>query len=56
MLRCARGEEEHRPIPFQRFDDEQEEQCGEEAENVVEGPNEEEEEGEEEAELDRVPR
>jgi hypothetical protein len=49
MLRCARGEEGH-SIAFQRFDDEEEEQSGEEAKNVGDGPNEE----EEEAELERV--
>jgi hypothetical protein len=72
MLRCARGEEGRRSITFQRSDDEEEEQQhgkeeqgaeedqggeeewrGGEAENVGEGPNEEEEE---EAELERVPR
>jgi hypothetical protein len=51
MLRCAHGEEEQRPITFQRSDDEKEDQRGEEAENVGEGPNE-----EEKAELERVPR
>jgi hypothetical protein len=62
MLRCAHGEEGRRSITFQRSDDEEEEQGaeeeqggeeewrGEEAENVGEGPN------EEEAELERVPR
>jgi hypothetical protein len=58
MLRCARGEEQRRSITFQRSDDEEEEQRGEEewrgeeAENVGEGPSEE----EEEAVLERVPR
>jgi hypothetical protein len=42
MLRCARGEEE-RSITFQRSDNEEEEQCGEEEENVGDRPNEEEE-------------
>jgi hypothetical protein len=62
MLRCVRGEEEQRPIAFQRSGDEEEEHRGEEewrgeeAENVGEGPNEEEDEGEEEAELECVPR
>jgi hypothetical protein len=50
MLRCVRGEEQQRPIAFQRSDDEEEERRGEEVENVVEGPNEEEEE------VERVPR
>jgi hypothetical protein len=64
MLRYARGEEGWRSITFQRFNDEEEMQRGEEeqgdeeewhgeeVENVGEGPNEEEEE---EAELERVP-
>jgi hypothetical protein len=63
MLRYARGEEGWRSITFQRFNDEEEMQRGEEeqgdeeewhgeeVENVGEGPNEE----EEEAELERVP-
>jgi hypothetical protein len=56
MLRCACGEEQRRSITFQRSDDEEEEQRGEEewrgeeAENVGEGPSEE----EEEAVLERV--
>jgi hypothetical protein len=56
MLRCVRGEEDKRFITFQRSDNEEEEQhgeeerCGEEAENVGEGPNEE----QKEAELQRV--
>jgi hypothetical protein len=52
MLRCACGEEEQRLIAFQRSDDEEER--GEEAENVGEGPNE--DEDEEEAKLEHVPR
>jgi hypothetical protein len=56
MLRCVPGEEGWHSIAFQRFDDEEEEergeeQHGEEAENVGEGPNE-----EEEVELESVPR
>jgi hypothetical protein len=49
---------EHRdhPIAFQRSNDEEEEWCGEEAENVGEGPNEEEDESEEEAKVERVMR
>jgi hypothetical protein len=49
MLRCA-CDEEQRSIAFQRSDDEEEERRGEEAENVGEGPNEE----EEEVEVERV--
>jgi hypothetical protein len=63
MLRYARGEEGWRSITFQRFNDEEEMQRGEEeqgdeeewhgeeVENVGEGPKEE----EEETELERVP-
>jgi hypothetical protein len=52
MLRCVRGEDEKCPIAFQRSNDEEEEERGEEdrrgeeAENVGEGPNGEEEEAE----------
>jgi hypothetical protein len=58
MLRCACDEEEQCSIAFQRSNDEEDEQRGdeeqhsEEAENVGEGPNVE----EEEAELEHVPR
>jgi hypothetical protein len=53
MLRCACGEEDPRPIAFQRSNDEEEEErCGEEAENVGEGPNEE----QPEAKLEHVSR
>jgi hypothetical protein len=57
MLRYARGEEQQCPIAFQRSDDEEEEErgeeegCGEEADNVGEGSNE-----EDEAKLEHVPR
>jgi hypothetical protein len=57
MLRYVRGEEQQRPIAFQRSEDEEEEERGEEegrgeeAENVGEGSNE-----EEEAKLEHVPR
>jgi hypothetical protein len=53
MLRCVRGEKQWHPIAFQRSDDEEEEERGEEVENVGEGANEEEEE---EAGFERVRR
>jgi hypothetical protein len=60
MLRCGHGEEEQCPVTFQRSDDEEEhgeeEQHGDEVENVGEGPIEEEDEGQEEAELECVSR
>jgi hypothetical protein len=55
MLRCVHPELGDRPIAFQRSNDEEEEQRGEEAENVGEGSNEEEDESEE-AEVERVMR
>jgi hypothetical protein len=58
MLRYAHGEEQQRPIAFQRSDDEEQEEergeeegRGEEADNVGEGSNE-----EDEAKLEHVPR
>jgi hypothetical protein len=59
MLRCVHSELGDHPIAFQRSDDEEEQQRGEEwhgeeTENVGEGPNEKKDESEKEDKVEHV--